>query len=152
MRATVVTVLLFAGACAAKSPEPARPASSAEPSSPPAAGAAPSGGANDKPVGTKLVEDATNSKKVFTIGENDGSGHGLGKASLTVDGRNLWPPEGPGCPELVRCCTELAALDESLALACQLAVGRDPDCPTALHTSVAIAGESNVAPPAACPR
>jgi hypothetical protein len=33
-----------------------------------------------------------------------------------------------------------------------LAVGRDPDCPTALRTSLAIAGESGVAPPAACPR
>ena len=42
--------------------------------------------------------------------------------------------------------------DESLAFACQLAVGRDPDCPTALRTSVAIAGESDVALPAACPR
>ena len=47
---------------------------------------------------------------------------------------------------------DLSALDESLAFACQLAVGRDPDCPTALRTSVAIAGESDVALPAACPR
>jgi len=37
-------------------------------------------------------------------------------------------------------------------LACLLATGRDPDCATALRTSVAIAGESNVPPPAACQR
>ena len=145
MRATVMTLLLISSACGAKSQEPAQPSRT----EPPAASAAPSP-SGDKPVGTKLVQDATNSKRVFTIGENDGSGHGLGKASLTVDGRNVWPPEGPGCPELVRCCTELAR-DESLALSCLLAVGRDPDCATALRTSVAIAGESGIALPAACP-
>jgi len=157
-RATVISVVLLACGCAGKSPEPARPAVSAEPSPQPAVAAAPSSGGaaegkpSGKPVGTKLVQDASDSPKAFKLSANDGGGHGLGKVSLTVDGRNVWPPEGPGCPELVRCCTALAALDESLALACQLAVGRDPDCPTALRTSVAIAGESSVAPPAACPR
>jgi len=118
----------------------------------PSSGGAAEGKPSGKPVGTKLVQDASDSPKAFKLSANDGGGHGLGKVSLTVDGRNVWPPDGPGCPELVRCCTALAALDESLALACQLAVGRDPDCPTALRTSVAIAGESSVAPPAACPR
>ncbi len=159
MRATVISAVLLACGCAGKSPEPARPAVSAAPSPPqPAVSAAPSSGGaaggkpGDKPVGTKLVQDAADSPKVFKLSANDGSGHGLGKVSLAVDGRNVWPPEGPGCPELVRCCTELAALDESLALACLLSVGRDPDCPTALRTSVAIAGESSVALPATCPR
>ena len=92
------------------------------------------------------------SPKAFKLSKDNGSGHGLGKASLTVDGRPVWPPEGPGCPELERRCTALVGLDDSLALACLLAAGRDPDCPTALRTSVAIAGESNVPPPAACPR
>jgi hypothetical protein len=92
------------------------------------------------------------SPKAFKLIKDDGSGHGLGKAALTVDGRNVWPPQGPGCPELVRCCSELTTADESLALACLLAVGRDQDCPTAMRTSVAIATESNVPPPAACPR
>jgi hypothetical protein len=162
MRATVVAMVLFAGACAGKSPEPARPAGGASApqvaSPPPVASAPPSNGApssekpSGKPVGTKLLQDAHDSPKEFKLSKNDGSGRGLGKVSLTVDGRNVWPPEGPGCPELVRCCTDLSALDESLAFACQLAVGRDPDCPTALRTSVAIAGESDVALPAACPR
>ena len=155
MRATVVAVVCFACACAGKSPEPARPAGGAVPpvaSTPPAASTPPSDESAGKPVGTKLLRDANDSPKEFKLGKNDGSGHGLGKFSLTVDGQNVWPPDGPGCPELVRCCTDLAAVDESLALACLLSVGRDPDCPTALRTSVAIAGESNVALPAACPR
>jgi hypothetical protein len=168
MRALVLAAVLFACACAGKSPEPARPAVSAEPSarpavvaepsSPPAAVAEPSSGGaagdkpSPKPVGSKLVRDAADSPKAYKLSANDGSGHGLGKASLTVDGRNVWPPEGPGCPELVRCCTALVGADESLALACLLAAGRDADCPTALRTSEAIAGESNVALPTACPR
>ena len=154
MRTAVVTVALFACACGAKSREPAQPAqaaSSAQPSSPPATDAETSSGGGDKPVGTQLVRDATSSKQVFTISKDDGSGHGLGQASLMVDGRNVWPPAGPGCPELVRCCTELAR-DEAMALSCLLATGRGPDCTTALRTSVAIAAENNIALPAACPR
>jgi hypothetical protein len=168
MRATVIAaVVSLAWGCAGKSPESARPAASPEPSSPPVSSAPPPGGAavspgppasgaagkpSAKPVGTKLVQDATDSPKAFKLRANDGTGHGLGKAALTVDGRDVWPPEGPGCPELVRCCTDLVAADESLALACLLAAGRDPDCPTALRTSVAIAGESSVALPATCSR
>ena len=173
VRTTGVAAVLLACACAGKSPEPARPAVSSEPSSPPAASPEPSpspaaspapssdapaggGAAGDKPsakpVGTKLLQDAKDSPKAFKLSKDDGSGHGLGKVSLTVDGRSVWPPAGPGCPELERCCAALAGVDASMALACLLAVGRDPDCPTALRTSVAIAGESSVALPAACPR
>lgn len=166
MRALVVAVVLFTCACAGKSPGPARPVDSAPPVSsapppsaaPPVASKPPVGGtpASDepsgKPVGTKLLQDAHDSPKDFRLGKDDGSGHGLGKFSMTVDGRNVWPPEGPGCPELVRCCTALVGLDESVAVACLLAVGRDPDCSTALRTSAAIAGESGLALPTACPR
>jgi hypothetical protein len=168
VRAAVVAAVLLAGGCAGKSPEAARPAASTSPSSPPpvnaeptpppavAAEPAPGAAAAEKPsarpVGTKLMQDAADSPKEFKLHANDGTGHGLGKGALTVDGQNVWPPQGPGCPELVRCCNELVTLDESLALACMLAVGRDPDCSTALRTSVAIAGESGVSPPAACPR
>ena len=171
LRATGIAVLL-ACACAGKTPEPAPPAGGPAPTVPgPAAGGTPSESAtpstggtpsargvppsdkpSDKPVGTQLVQDVKDSPKAFKVSRDDGSGHGLGKVSLTVDGRSVWPPEGPGCPELVGCCTELVARDESLALACLLAAGRDPDCPTAQRTSVAIAGESGVARPIACPR
>jgi hypothetical protein len=169
MRAVVAAVAVVAGvwACAGKSPEPARPAGGAEPTvagappprsapppsrPPPASSARPTNNPPDRPVGTKLLQDANDSPKAYKLGADDGSGHGLGKAKLTVDGRNVWPPEGPGCPELVKCCTDLVARDDSLALACLLAVGRDPDCSTALRTSEAIAGESGVPLPAACPR
>ena len=166
VRATLMTAVVFAGACAGKSAEPARPAASPEPSpaaSPqasaprggsPEASAGGGGAANEKPtpVGNQLIKDVNESQKQFKLVKNDGSGHALGNASLTVDGRNVWPPEGPGCAELVKCCNGIVEADESLALACLLAAGRDPDCPTALRTSVAIAGESNVPTPPACPR
>jgi hypothetical protein len=167
MRLAVMAVVFLAYGCAGKSAEPARPAASPEPSPPPAASPAPStppptgaessgGAASDqaaaRPVGTQLLRDVNDSPKAFKLSKDNGSGHGLGKATLTVDGRNVWPPEGPGCPQLVQCCGALVGLDESLALACLLAAGRDPDCATAQRTSVAIAVESNVSPPAACPR
>ena len=162
IRATLTAAVLLAGACAGKSAEPARPAVSPEPSPPPAGSPQPSSpptaspesssGGGAKPVGTQLLRDVNESPKAFKLVKNDGSGHGLGNAALTVDGQNVWPPQGPGCPELVRCCDAIVALDDSLALACLLAAGRDADCPTALRTSVAIASESNVPPPAACPR
>jgi hypothetical protein len=149
MRATMTAVLL-ACTCAGKSPEPARPPVNPEPASDGAAGGG-AAGPPATPVGNKLLQDAKDSPKAFKLSKNDGSGHGLGKVSLTVDGLSVWPPEGPGCPELVRCCTDLVGRDESMALGCLLAAGRDPDCPTALRTSVAIAGESSVALPGACP-
>ena len=84
MRATMMVLVLFASACAGKSPEPTRPAG---------------GAAGDKPVGTKLLKDAMDSPKKVVLAANDGIGHGLGKVSVTVDGRCLWPPKGPGCRE-----------------------------------------------------
>jgi hypothetical protein len=148
MRATVMALVLLASACAGKSPEPARPAAGADPSLGGAAGDKLSG----KGVGAKLMQDAIDSPTTFTIVPNAGDGHGVGKFSVRVDGRNLWPPRGPGCAELARCCTALAPLEDALGLACLFAVGRDPDCATALRTSEAIAAENGLALPPACPR
>jgi hypothetical protein len=101
-----------------------------------------------KPVGTQLFRDADASEKEFEIGENQGQG-GLGKYSLRLDGKFIWPPEGGGCNKLVRCCTELSSTDQ-LALACLLALGRDGTCTAALGTVKAIAGEQGVSVPASC--
>src|SRR4029078_5284892 len=98
------------------------PAASPEP----APGGAASAQRSGKPVGTKLLRDVNESPKAFKLVKDDGRGPALGTAPLTVDGRSVWPPEGPGCPELVRCCGELTTADESLALALLIAVGRDP--------------------------
>jgi hypothetical protein len=85
---------------------------------------------------------------VFEIGENQGRG-GLGKYSLRLDGKYIWPPEGEGCHKLVRCCTELSSTDQ-LALSCLLALGRDGTCTAALGTVRAIASEQGVTAPASC--
>jgi hypothetical protein len=147
MRATAMVLALFASACAAKSPEPARPAASAAPSF--------GGGDGDKlakkGVGAKLMQDAIDSPKVFTLVPNVGDGRGVGQFSVRVDGRPLWPPLGPGCEKLARCCEALASVEDAIGLACLLAVGRDPDCATALRTSEAIAVEHGLSLPPACP-
>jgi hypothetical protein len=147
MRATLAIVALFVSGCAGKSPAPAPPAASTAP---------PIGGSTgdklaEKGVGAKLMRDAIDSPKVFTLIPNVGDGHGVGMFSVRVDGQSLWPPRGRGCDELVRCCNALAGLEDALGLACLLAVGRDPDCATALRTSEAIAGEHGLSLPPACP-
>jgi len=148
MRATVMAIVLLATACAGKAPEPARSIAGAAPS----LGGAAGDKLSEKGVGAKLVQDAINSPKTFTIVPNAGDGHGVGKFSIRVDGRVLWPPKGPGCDELARCCNALATFEDALGLSCLFAVGRDPDCATALRTSVAIAGENGLALPPTCPR
>ena len=148
MRAAVMAVVLLAAACAGKSPEPARPAAGADPS----LGGATGDKLSETGVGAKLMQDAILSPKTFTIVPNTGDGHGVGKFSVRVDRQYLWPPKGPRCDELVRCCIALASLEDALGLSCLLAVGRDPDCATALRTSEAIAGENGLALPPDCPR
>src|SRR6266496_1080646 len=100
--AMAVALVACVWACAGRSPEPARPAGGTEPpasstpptsntppvsNTPPADGTPPGEKPSAKPVGTKLVQDAAESPKAFKLGANDASGHGLGKAKLTVDGR-----------------------------------------------------------------
>jgi hypothetical protein len=99
-------------------------------------------------VGTKLLRDVEASPKQFKVSPNDGQG--LGMFSIAVDGRPVWPPKGDGCAELVRCCTDLVAINKELAVACLLAIGRDGDCTTARRTSSDIALEHGLALPAAC--
>jgi hypothetical protein len=147
MRAAMMAVALFAVACAGKSPEPSRPPAGAEPS----LGGASGDQLSEGGVGAKLMRDAIDSPKTFTVVPNAGDGHGVGKFSVRVDRRNLWPPQGPRCQELVRCCTALARFEDAMGLSCLLAVGLDPDCGSALRTSEAIARENGLALPPDCP-
>jgi hypothetical protein len=131
--------------------------SSGEANQPPAATPSASAASTDaalegsaRPVGSKLIRDVDASPRVFKIGSNDGQG--LGDYDVTVDGREVWPPKGKGCPELVRCCTDLAATRKELALACLLATGRDADCGTARRTSMDIALEHGFQLPPSCPQ
>jgi hypothetical protein len=149
-RVVVLTAWLVSSSCAGQTPEPATPATRAGGGGESFGGAA---GAeiSGKPIGTKLVRDVNDSPKTFSIGKNTGDGHGLGQLAVKVDGQPLWPPQGPGCPELVRCCSDMS-FDDGIALACMLAVGRDPDCVTALRTSTMIALEAGATLPPSCPR
>jgi hypothetical protein len=123
--------------------------SSSEPPTAPAAAEPESGDAGEeKPVGTKLLRDVTDSKDSYEIGANDGQG--LGNYSLKLNGKSLWPPQGEGCPALIACCQELAALADPLALSCLLATGRDRDCNVAKNTAVAVANEQAFAVPSSC--
>src|SRR3954463_16738729 len=103
MRAAVMAAALLAAACAEKSAEPARPAAGTDPS----LGGASGDKLSEKGVGAKLVRDAIESPKTFTVVPNSGDGHGVGKFSVRVDRQYLWPPRGPRCDELVRCCIAL---------------------------------------------
>jgi hypothetical protein len=95
------------------------------------------------------MRDVDESKKMFEIGENRGEG-GLGKFSLRVDGKYIWPPHGEGCEALVQCCTELTTARADLAVICLLALGRDGACTTALVTTTQIVREQSLAIPASC--
>ena len=158
-RTSLLLMSLLIAACASTSPgtrsAPDKAAAGGEPASPKAGGQAVGGRDGEelaaKPVGSRLMRDVVDSPKTFEVRPNDGKGHGLGQFSVAVDGRDLWPPAGPGCEVLVRCCTELTSANEYMALACLLAVGRDGDCRTALGTTSAIAKEGGQTPPASCP-
>lgn len=106
------------------------------------------GEARGSATATQLLRDADASPKRFEIAAREG--HKLGKYSVSVDGTEVWPPSGPGCDTLVRCCTELASTRDALALSCLVATGRDADCATAYATSTKIALELDVALPAPC--
>jgi hypothetical protein len=148
MRTTAIMLALLAGACAGKAPSPTSPGGGAAPP----LGAGVSGKLSEDRVGSKLVQDAIDSPKVFTLVPNAGDGRGIGQFSGKLDGRPLWPPIGPRCEALSRCCEALAGVEDALGLACLLAVGRDPDCGTALQTVEAIAAEHGLSLPPACPR
>jgi hypothetical protein len=99
-------------------------------------------------TGLKLLEDCAHGTHTYDITPNRGDG--LGNMSVARDGKSVWPPAGPGCPQLVTCCEQLTALEDAMALACLLAMGRDQDCATAKSTVWAIAQEHRLAMPDSC--
>jgi hypothetical protein len=125
---------------------------STAPTSEPAATSAEAGASSEKgrpgPVGRQLVQEVSNSGDQYTLGGNDGQG--LGKYTVSRNGKPVWPPEGEGCQRLIDCCQELAARADQLALSCLLATGRDRHCVAAKKTAVAVAGEQGVALPDSC--
>ena len=84
-------------------------------------------------------------------GPAPGPGLDLPGVDVQVDGQSVWPPEGPGCAELVSCCQAAAAVHSPAQLTCQLMVAADPgNCPAALASFRQYLTEAGVAQPAAC--
>ncbi len=55
--------------------------------------------------------------------------------NVTQDGKSVWPPKGPGCEALVKCCDAFKN-DSTVTLGCQLAVTANPkDCKVASKTA-----------------
>jgi hypothetical protein len=137
----IVLVSLAACGSAAKAPAPASPA-------PPAKTAAPAGTSTSQ----RLVSEIEAWDKTVVVREAT-PGHGLGGTEMLVEGTPIWPPQGPGCAELVACCEAFVGDDvapRAMQLACQLSVAKGPDCPRALDTVQTIVHENGEALPASC--
>jgi hypothetical protein len=80
-----------------------------------------------------------------------GPGGGLGGSQVQVDGRPVWPPQGPGCDQLVACCRDGTAIDSAIGLSCQLSMATDgATCPGALQSVRAMIAELGRPLPASC--
>ncbi len=74
----------------------------------------------------------------------------LGNTRITSDGRNVWPPTGPGCDVLVRCCEAAQATESSVALFCQISAAAGRSCAEQLESVRTYIRERGTALPAAC--
>jgi hypothetical protein len=73
------------------------------------------------------------------------------KPVVISDGKNVWPPKGPGCDEFVRCCEAGEKKESSAMLMCQLTVSMPPvDCVKGLKDFKQYLVERNVAAPKEC--
>jgi hypothetical protein len=73
------------------------------------------------------------------------------RTQVQFGGRTVWPPQGPGCDRLVRCCDAAASSAGFIRLACQLSVAKRPlDCGKSLTTVTNILKEKGLALPAPC--
>ena len=74
-----------------------------------------------------------------------------GGIMVTTEGKNVWPPKGPGCDKLVACCEAADKLGGTIGLSCQLSVAiQPPDCKKAVDSVVGTIKELGAAPPAEC--
>ena len=131
--------------------EPARPPAASD--APQAPGATTSDASpasrKNKDVGTALVREIEEWEKTAVVGVDSGE-HGLGGMSITVEDIPVWPPQGAGCEQLVRCCNDRVAAKSESALPCLLSVTKNKDCAHALATVNAIGGEQGEPTPASC--
>ncbi|MFO1519646.1 MAG: hypothetical protein U1F57_08315 [bacterium] len=74
-----------------------------------------------------------------------------GNTVVLSDGKNVWPPKGPGCENLARCCEAAGKKESSAMLMCQLSVATPPvDCVKGLKDFKQYLAERNVPPPQEC--
>jgi hypothetical protein len=145
---------LLAACASSPTPAPTSPAPSpAATQDPPAA--APSPGptqGHDSPTAARLLKEISDWDKTAVVREAT-PGHGLGKTEVDVDGKPVWPPQGPGCAELVACCSGFSGSGvevDAMRLVCQFSVAKKADCPRALATVRSVLSEKGEPSPAAC--
>lgn len=147
MRTVILSVVVVSGlvACAGSEPKPAEQPTTAgsheeQKDLPPSQ------------TGADLLRYVRESDKKFVISPREGR-PGLANHHVSVDGKDVWPPSGENCAALISCCEDVSAKEESkhLALPCQLALGRDGQCSTALDTVRKILGEQNLSSAACAP-
>lgn len=50
-----------------------------------------------------------------------------GGYQVLVEGKNSWPPKGPGCDRYIECCQKAGQEDSAIDLACKMNLGAYPD-------------------------
>jgi hypothetical protein len=74
-----------------------------------------------------------------------------GKTVVTSDGKEVWPPKGPGCDDFVRCCEAAGKKESSAILMCELSVSITPvDCVKGLKDFRQYLAEKNIQAPSEC--
>jgi len=73
-----------------------------------------------------------------------------GGSQVLTDGKAVWPPKGPGCDSLVKCCDAASKQSSAVGLSCQLSLAADPDCNKALESVRKMIGELGQALPPEC--
>lgn len=151
-----VFLLLLAACASSPAAAPTSPAAGPAATQDPAA-SAPSAGAtegHESPTAARLIKEISDWDKTALLREAT-PGHGLGKTEVDVDGKPVWPPQGPGCAELVACCSSFTGSGvaaDGMRLVCQFSVAKKADCPRALATVRSVLSERGEPAPAACGR
>ena len=75
----------------------------------------------------------------------------VGGIQVLVDGKETWPPKGPGCDKLIKCCDTVGAKHSDVKLFCQLAVAdKNGDCVKAQSKVRDYLKDRKIDPPKEC--
>jgi hypothetical protein len=151
---TAAFLPLLAACASSPTPQPASPDPGPAATQDPPAAATSQGatGGHDSPTAARLLKEISDWDKTAVLREAK-PGHGLGKTEVVVDGKPVWPPQGPGCADLVACCNGFSGSGveiDAMQLVCQFSVTKRADCPRALTTVRSVVSEKGEQAPAAC--